>query len=160
MLLKNRLRHETLNSPKLIENKFSGAWGGSRRVRIKKLCKAGASKQYPSVNTRAMIDFRVQMLYPCPAYFWCKNAHGAKTITVRGTFSLSHFRCPAKRQFCISKAILHFPTSFWARRGHLSANVHDFQNFDLSHGNLEGVQTFLVLWIELSFCMRLVITSN
>ena len=27
-----------------------------------------------------MIDFRVQMWYPCPTYFWCKTAHGAKRI--------------------------------------------------------------------------------
>ena len=43
-----------------------------------------------SVGSRAMIDFRVPTIYLCPTYFWCKTAHGAKTITLRSSFSTSH----------------------------------------------------------------------
>ena len=80
----------TLNGPKLLENKFSGTWGGTRRVRIKKMCKWKSNIEKSSVWSRAMINFKLQMLYLCAAYFWCKTACRAKRITLRGTFSTSH----------------------------------------------------------------------
>ena len=41
-----------------------------------------------------MIEFRVQILHPCPTNFCCKTNHSAKTITLRGTFSKNHFLTP------------------------------------------------------------------
>ena len=45
----------------------------------------------------------------------------------RQAVSTSHFRLPAKRQFCVSKVIFNFWTSFWARRRYFSANFMIFK---------------------------------
>ena len=80
-----------LIGPKLFENDFSGTWDVSRRVGSNKMCGQLLSKQKPIREHPSYDRFRLPTVYLCSANFECKTVHGAKTITLRGTFSMTNF---------------------------------------------------------------------
>ena len=81
----------TLIHPKLVENKCFVTSRGSKTVRYEKLHRVEASKLISQEWNAS--NFIVSMSIPhlCSVQLWVKFALGANQITLRGTFSTSHF---------------------------------------------------------------------
>ena len=60
----------------------------------KKLCKPDRSKAKSIRRIASYEDFSIPTVHLCPAQLWLTTPPGAKKITLRGTFSTSHFLRP------------------------------------------------------------------
>ena len=104
---------QTLISPKLIENMFSMKFRKDKSIRHKKMHKVTGSNR-TSIRWSSRKSWNVvYSAHLCPVLLLTELASGAKRITLRGTFSTSHFNSNNYPWCALITVFLRFCSVMW-----------------------------------------------